>query len=130
MNKPQITIKDIARALNVSPSTVSRALKDNPDISRETRDLIHAYADAHNYKPNAQAVNLRAGRSNTIGVIVPGINRSFFSSAIEGIEDKAYKKGYDVLICQSKDSAEREERIVHKNEKNNGLTELYKNETL
>ena len=50
MNKPQITIKDIARALNVSPSTVSRALKDNPDISRETRDLIHAYAREHNYK--------------------------------------------------------------------------------
>ena len=52
MNKPQITIKDIARALNVSPSTVSRALKDNPDISKETRDLVHAYAREHNYKPN------------------------------------------------------------------------------
>ena len=50
MDKPQITIKDIARALNVSPSTVSRALKDNPDISRETRDLVHAYARKHNYK--------------------------------------------------------------------------------
>ena len=49
MNKPQITIKDIARALNVSPSTVSRALKNNPDISQETRDLIHAYAHEHNY---------------------------------------------------------------------------------
>lgn len=71
MNKPQITIKDIARALNVSPSTVSRALKDNPDISQETRDLIHAYAREHNYKPNVLAVNLRASRSNTIGVIVP-----------------------------------------------------------
>lgn len=57
MNKPQITIKDIARALNVSPSTVSRALKDNPDISQETRDLIHAYAREHNYKPNVLAVN-------------------------------------------------------------------------
>lgn len=51
MNKPQITIKDIARALNVSPSTVSRALKDNPDISKETRDLVHAYAREHSYKP-------------------------------------------------------------------------------
>ena len=71
MNKPQITIKDIARALNVSPSTVSRALKDNPDISKETRDLVHAYAREHNYKPNVLAVNLRASRSNTIGVIVP-----------------------------------------------------------
>ena len=71
MNKPQITIKDIARALNVSPSTVSRALKDNPDISKETRDLVHAYAREHSYKPNVLAVNLRASRSNTIGVIVP-----------------------------------------------------------
>lgn len=68
MNKPQITIKDIARALNVSPSTVSRALKDNPDISKETRDLVHAYAREHNYKPNVLAVNLRASRSNTTGV--------------------------------------------------------------
>lgn len=59
MNKPQITIKDIARALNVSPSTVSRALKDNPDISKETRDLVHAYAREHNYKPNVLAVNSR-----------------------------------------------------------------------
>ena len=57
-------------SLNVSPSTVSRALKDNPDISQETRDLIHAYAREHNYKPNVLAVNLRASRSNTIGVIV------------------------------------------------------------
>ena len=60
MNKPQITIKDIARALNVSPSTVSRALNDNPDISKETRHLVHAYAREHNYKPNVLAVNLRA----------------------------------------------------------------------
>ena len=79
MNKPQITIKDIARALNVSPSTVSRALKDNPDISKETRDLIHAYAREHNYKPNVLAVNLRASRSNTIGVIIPQLVHHFFS---------------------------------------------------
>lgn len=78
MNKPQITIKDIARALNVSPSTVSRALKDNPDISKDTRDLIHAYAQEHNYKPNALAINLRASRSNTIGVIVPQLVHHFF----------------------------------------------------
>ena len=70
MNKPQITIKDIARALNVSPSTVSRALKDNPDISKETRDLVHAYAREHNYKPNVLAVNLRASRRKRSGVPV------------------------------------------------------------
>lgn len=71
MNKPQITIKDIARALGVSASTVSRALKDNPDISKETREAIQKYAREHNYKPNALALNLRTSRSNTIGVIIP-----------------------------------------------------------
>ena len=71
MSKPQITIKDIARELGVSPSTVSRALKDNPDISQETRDVIHKYAREHNYKPNVLALNLRTSRSNTIGVIIP-----------------------------------------------------------
>ena len=94
MNKPQITIKDIARALNVSPSTVSRALKDNPDISRETRDLIHAYAREHNYKPNVLAVNLRSSRSNTIGVIVPQLVHHFFSCVLSGIETAAAEAGY------------------------------------
>ena len=75
MSKPQITIKDIARELGVSPSTVSRALKDNPDISQETRDAIHKYAREHNYKPNVLALNLRTSRSNTIGVIIPQITR-------------------------------------------------------
>ena len=93
MNKPQITIKDIARALNVSPSTVSRALKDNPDISRETRDLIHAYAREHNYKPNVLAVNLRSSRSNTIGVIVPQLVHHFFSCVLSGIETAAAEAG-------------------------------------
>ena len=113
MNKPQITIKDIARALNVSPSTVSRALKDNPDISRETRDLIHAYADAHNYKPNAQAVNLRAGRSNTIGVIVPQMVHHFFSCVLSGIEQAASKAGYNIIVAQSNESYEQEVKIAH-----------------
>ena len=105
MNKPQITIKDIARALNVSPSTVSRALKDNPDISQETRDLIHAYAREHNYKPNVLAVNLRASRSNTIGVIV--------SCVLSGIEKAAAEAGYNILVAQSNESYEQEVKIVH-----------------
>ena len=79
MSKPQITIKDIARELGVSPSTVSRALKDNPDISQETRDAIHKYAREHNYKPNVLALNLRTSRSNTIGVIIPQLVHHFFS---------------------------------------------------
>lgn len=106
MNKPQITIKDIARALNVSPSTVSRALKDNPDISRETRDLIHAYAREHNYKPNVLAVNLRSSRSNTIGVIVPQLVHHFFSCVLSGIETAAAKAGYNIIVAQSNESYE------------------------
>lgn len=113
MNKPQITIKDIARALNVSPSTVSRALKDNPDISRETRDLIHAYAREYNYKPNVLAVNLRSSRSNTIGVIVPQLVHHFFSCVLSGIETAAAKAGYNIIVAQSNESYEQEVKIVH-----------------
>ena len=113
MNKPQITIKDIARALNVSPSTVSRALKDNPDISQETRNLIHAYAREHNYKPNVLAVNLRASRSNTIGVIVPQLVHHFFSCVLSGIEKAAAEAGYNILVAQSNESYEQEVKIVH-----------------
>ena len=113
MNKPQITIKDIAHALNVSPSTVSRALKDNPDISKETRDLIHAYASEHNYKPNVLAVNLRSSRSNTIGVIVPQLVHHFFSCVLSGIEQAASQAGYNIIVAQSNECYEREVQIVH-----------------
>ncbi len=113
MNKPQITIKDIARALHVSPSTVSRALKDNPDISRETRELIHAYANEHHYKPNVLAVNLRSSSSNTIGVIVPQLVHHFFSCVLSGIEKMATDAGYNILLAQSNESYEQEVKIVH-----------------
>ena len=112
MNKPQITIKDIARALNVSPSTVSRALKDNPDISRETRNLVHTYAREHNYKPNVLAVNLRSSRSNTIGVIVPQLVHHFFSCVLSGIEMAAAEAGYNIIVAQSNESYEQEVKIV------------------
>ena len=97
MSKPQITIKDIARELGVSPSTVSRALKDNPDISQETRDAIHKYAREHNYKPNVLALNLRTSRSNTIGVIIPQLVHHFFSCVLSGIERTAAEAGYNIL---------------------------------
>ncbi|MCC8188167.1 MAG: LacI family transcriptional regulator [Bacteroides sp.] len=113
MNKPQITIKDIARALGVSPSTVSRALKNNPDISQETRDAVHKYAREHNYKPNVLAVNLRASRSNTIGVIVPQLVHHFFSCVLSGIEEAAARHGYNILVAQSNELYERETKIVH-----------------
>ena len=108
-----ITIKDIARELGVSPSTVSRALKDNPDISQETRDAIHKYAREHNYKPNVLALNLRTSRSNTIGVIIPQLVHHFFSCVLSGIERTAAEAGYNILVAQSNEEYEREVKIVH-----------------
>jgi LacI family transcriptional regulator len=113
MNNPQITIKDIAKALGVSPSTVSRALKDNPDISRETKDAVHKYAQEHHYKPNALALNLRTSRSNTIGVIIPQLVHHFFSCVLSGIEATAAKAGYNILVAQSNEKYEYEVKIAH-----------------
>ncbi|MFY0688664.1 MAG: LacI family DNA-binding transcriptional regulator [Cyclobacteriaceae bacterium] len=107
MKKP-ITIKDIARQLGISPSTVSRALKDNPEISVETRKKVSDLAKELNYEPNILALNLRQSKTNTIGVILPELVHFFFSTVVSGIEDVAYSKGYNVIICQSNESAERE----------------------
>jgi len=108
MASKQITIKDIARELNISPSTVSRALKDHPDISQPTKDKINALVEKYHYKPNAMALNLRQGKSNVIGVIIPEIVHHFFSSVISGIEEVVQSKGYSVMLCQSSEMYERE----------------------
>ncbi len=109
MSKPTpLTIKDIARNLGVSISTVSRALKDHPDISTETKQLIKAYAEQVNYRPNVLALSLRRQKTNTIGLIIPAIVHHFFSSVISGIEDLAYKEGYNLIICQSNENQHRE----------------------
>jgi len=110
MKKTQITIKDIARELNISPSTVSRALKNHPDISQETKDLVNKFAKDFNYKPNALALNLRMSKNNTIGVIVPEIIHFFFSSILSGIEQVANEAGYNVIVCQSSENYEKEVR--------------------
>lgn len=110
--KKNTSIYDIAKSLNVSASTVSRALQDHPRISAEVRKLVQKKAREMNYKPNRMAVNLKLGKSNTIGVVVPNINRNFFSSVIDGIEEEAYREGYDVLICQSQESYEKEKKII------------------
>lgn len=110
MNKTQITIKDIARELNISPSTVSRALKNHPDISQETKNEVNEYARKHNYKPNALALSLRTSRNNTIGVIVPEIIHFFFSSVLSGIEEVANSEGFNVIICQSNEDYEKEKK--------------------
>ena len=107
MNSP-VTIKDIARALGISPSTVSRALKDHPDISRDTKIAVNELAKKLHYKPNAVALSLKNSKTNTIGVIIPQLIHYFFSSVISGIEDVAYDAGYNVMICQSNEKYERE----------------------
>lgn len=108
MNRGPITIKDIARELKVSPSTVSRALKDHPDISVETKEAVNDLAKRLNYQPNAVALSLKQRRSNTLGVIIPEIVHFFFSSVISGIEDVAYDAGFNVIICQSNERYDRE----------------------
>ncbi|MGK6352339.1 LacI family DNA-binding transcriptional regulator [Parapedobacter sp. DT-150] len=107
MFKP-ITIKDIAQALDLSPSTVSRALSDSYEINEETKKRVLEYAERHNYRRNPMASSLRHGRSYSIGVVVCEVANSFFSQAIDGIESVAYGKGYHVIISQSHDSYERE----------------------
>jgi LacI family transcriptional regulator len=108
MKSGLITIKDIARELKISPSTVSRALKNHPDISEETKRAVNELARKSNYQPNAVALSLKQRRSNTIGVIIPEIVHYFFSSVISGIEDVAYDAGFNVIICQSNERYDRE----------------------
>lgn len=104
----QFTIKDLARELGISPSTVSRALRDHPDISRETKRRVTEAAAKHHYQPNQLAQSLQKKRSNTIGVIVPEIRHHFFSTVISGIEEVAYEHGYTIMVCQSNETLTRE----------------------
>lgn len=108
MKSSNVTIKDIARELSISPSTVSRALKDHPDISQETKKAVQGLATKLNYQPNTIALSLRQSKTNTIGVIIPEIAHFFFSTVISGIEDIAYSNGYNVIIAQSNESYQRE----------------------
>ncbi len=108
MRSGQVTIKDIAKELSISASTVSRALKDHPDISSKTKLAVNELAKKWNYRPNAVALSLRHSKTNVIGVIIPEIVHHFFSSVISGIEDIAHKAGYNVMIFQSNESYQRE----------------------
>lgn len=108
MKSSLISINDIARALGISPSTVSRALKDHPDISNQTKRIVKDYAEKVNYRPNALALSLKRQRSNTLGLVIPEISHHFFSSVISGIEELAYAKGYRLVICQSNEDYQRE----------------------
>ncbi len=109
-----VTIKDIAKALNLSTSTVSRALRDSYEISTETKNLVVNYAKEVNYHPNPIALSLKENKSWSIGVIVPEIANNFFSNLINGIDEIAHERNYHVTIYQSKELLEREkDAIIH-----------------
>jgi LacI family transcriptional regulator len=103
-----VTIKDIAKALNLSTSTVSRALRDTHEISAATKKIVLAYAKEINYQPNPIALSLKERRSKSIGVVVSEVANSYFSQAINGIESIAYDRGYHVILSQTHESYDRE----------------------
>ncbi len=102
------TIKDIAKALNLSPSTVSRALRDSYEISAETKQIVLEYAEKINYRANPIARSLKERKSNSIGIVISEIANTFFSQVIDGIESVAQEKNYQVVISQTNESSERE----------------------
>lgn len=108
-----VTLKEIAEILNISVTTVSKALKDYPDVSTKTKRLVKETASMLNYKPNAFAVNLRTKESKTIGLIIPEIVHHFFSNVIKGIIAQAEKKGYLVIILQSNESYKLEKKQIN-----------------
>ena len=107
-----VNIKKLAKILNISISTVSKALRDSHDISRETKDKVIALANELNYQPNPHASSLRKAKSKTIAVIIPEIANNYFSLAINGIESIAQEKGYHVLIYLSHESYLKEVALV------------------
>lgn len=108
----RITIRDIAKLLEVSPSTVSRALKDHPDIGAETKKRINQIASELGYQPNYQAIQFRQRRSKLIGFILPDINRFFYPDLIKAIEEITKKNGYNLVIFQSNELLEREKECL------------------
>lgn len=112
MNSKKVTIHDISKALNIDSSTVSRALNNSPRVKEKTKTKILDKAKELGYRRNSLASNLRTNKTNTIGVVVPRISRNFFSNVISGIEATAYENGYNVIICQSLESFDREKKIL------------------
>lgn len=106
--KKKLTLKDIARELEVSISTVSKALKNSHEISSDTKEKIQAFAKLYNYRPNNIAVSLKNKYTKNIGVIIPDIVHHFFTTVFRGIEKYANSKGYNVIICVSDESFDKE----------------------
>jgi len=107
-NEKEVTIYDLARKLNISVATVSRALKDDPVVSKKTKKKISDLAQEMGYRSNHFARNLRTQRTHTIGVIIPRINSYFMSAVIAGMENIATSEGYNLIISQSSESVEKE----------------------
>jgi DNA-binding LacI/PurR family transcriptional regulator len=112
MSKKVTTIKDIAERLNISIATVSRALRGSPDIKRATKLAVMEMVKEMDYHPNLLASSLSSKKSKILGVVVPTINRQFWSNSISGIENTAYEQGYKVMIFQSAESLQKEIEIV------------------
>lgn len=108
----RITIKDIAKLLEINPSTVSRALKDHPDISQETRAKVKRIANDLGYVPNLQAISFRNRKSHLIGLILPDMNMFFFPPVISAIEETVRKEGYNLIVLHSNNQLEREQENV------------------
>lgn len=113
MKKPQATILDIARILNVSASTVSRALHDHPSISMETKKAVVELAEELKYQPNLLALSLLNKKTNSIGIIVPEITSFYFATVINGVQDMVAAAGYNLMISQSNESVEQEKKIIN-----------------
>ena len=103
-----ITVKDIAKRLRLHHTTVSKALRDHPDISSETKRRVLSLAKQLHYHPNSVARSLKKQVSSTLGVIVPTIKNDFFSAVISGIEEVAYAQGFNTVVCQSNEDSDRE----------------------
>ncbi len=109
--KSKITLKELAKLLNVSVSTVSKALNDSPEISPKTAERVKELASLHNYRPNPVAVNLKKSKTGTLGVVIPNISNSFFARVLSGIEAEAHKLELQIITYISNESLDREKQI-------------------
>jgi LacI family transcriptional regulator len=112
MNNKRVTIYDIAKALGISGSYVSKALSNHPVVSEKVKNLVKKKATELNYKHNSFAANLRQGKSKIIGIIVPKISEIFFANVIAGVEEICYKHKHHIIICQSEESFTKEQEAV------------------
>ncbi len=110
--RKKVTLKQLARELNLSISTVSKSLKNDPEISEKTINRVHELASFYNYKPNALAVSLKSNKTKTIGIILPEILNHFFAKALYGIEQEASNNGYKIVTCITNESYKKEVEYV------------------